>query len=737
MPFPAPRQYLTAAPGETLLRARMGPDAVDSIRARMASHWQSAESLCRCIRPATSWGPRRSAWSGGRSLGGLGRLQTRARPHLRAVRTAALPHLRHRIHLRPAHLSLARRSRDVWPQSTPGGAPIARPAKPACCSPIRWARRSACWPALDASIGPIAAHEAIERYNAIYRGQGIALPRRRKPLPARRRRAAPHSAPPWARPLRPDASTALASGWMRIRGTRRRRSLDRGFVLSDHADWPALLRAIDETARRDRLGDARLSRPAGALAGGARPPRARRGDSLRADGRRRSERPSPNSTPRSTRPPRPTRRSRRWRATFPRRPPEDAAWAVYFLIGRRPKRLLESRKLAQWAIEEAGVPDWLFGECYQAVGDFAETIALLLPPAADIHRPAAALLGGGAPAAAARCRRRHAPRLAGRRVARNGRAPALRLEQAHHRRISRGRLAEPGGARAGRGQRPSRGSHRAPAHGRLAAHARFLARGSWRPTRAMPMSAGPTLSSWPIRWKAPSRSWAMSREWQVEWKWDGIRAQLIRRGGRTFLWSRGEELITDRFPELEALGALLPDGTVIDGEMLPWKDGAPLPFAQMQRRIGRKALGPQNPGRGAGGADGLTTCWNCAAKMCANAPLEWRRAATARRSRRPGAPWCSRPWWRPASWEELAQPARAVAGAQGGRLHAEAARLALPRGPAARRLVEVEDRAVLGGRRADLRAARQRPARQPVHRLHLRRLGRAASWCRSPKPTPA
>jgi len=61
--------------------------------------------------------------------------------------------------------------------------------------------------------------------------------------------------------------------------------------------------------------------------------------------------------------------------------PEDAAWAVNFLIGRRPKRLLESRKLAQWAIEEAGVPDWLFSDCYHVVGDFAETIALLLPPA--------------------------------------------------------------------------------------------------------------------------------------------------------------------------------------------------------------------------------------------------------------------------------------------------------------------------------------------------------------------
>src|SRR6185312_9861092 len=80
-------------------------------------------------------------------------------------------------------------------------------------------------------------------------------------------------------------------------------------------------------------------------------------------------------------------------------------------------------------------------------------------------------------------------------------------------------------------------------------------------------------------------------EWLAEWKWDGIRAQLIRRAGRTFLWSRGEELLSGRFPEVEDAGGLLPDGTVIDGELLPWAEGAPLPFAQLQRRIGRKTLG--------------------------------------------------------------------------------------------------------------------------------------------------
>ncbi len=81
-----------------------------------------------------------------------------------------------------------------------------------------------------------------------------------------------------------------------------------------------------------------------------------------------------------------------------------------------------------------------------------------------------------------------------------------------------------------------------------------------------------------------------AHDWLVEWKWDGIRAQLIRREGQTFLWTRGEELVTDRYPEIEALGSDLSDGTVIDGEILPWKNGAVLPFAVLQRRIGRKTV---------------------------------------------------------------------------------------------------------------------------------------------------
>ena len=82
------------------------------------------------------------------------------------------------------------------------------------------------------------------------------------------------------------------------------------------------------------------------------------------------------------------------------------------------------------------------------------------------------------------------------------------------------------------------------------------------------------------------------KDWQVEWKWDGIRAQVVRRGGATYIWSRSGELITDRFPEVQVLASKLPDGTVLDGELTGWKEGRVLPFGDLQQRIGRKSLSP-------------------------------------------------------------------------------------------------------------------------------------------------
>ncbi len=268
---------------------------------------------------------------------------------------------------------------------------------------------------------------------------------------------------------------------------------------------------------------------------------------------------------------------------------EDAAWAAAFLLGRRPKRLLESRKLAEWAIEAAGVPDWLFGECFNAVGDFAETIALLLPPAAassDVPLHVWVEQRLLALREASDEERRESLTAAWREMDEGQRLAWNKLITGEFRVGVSGNLVIRAIAETA-GLRPELIAHRLM--------------GDWKPdpefwsSLLAPEQALSDVSRpYPFCLAHPlegdPEELGDSREWQIEWKWDGIRAQLIRREGRTFLWSRGEELITDRFPEIEAAGALLPEGTVVDGEVLPWVNGAPLPFTQMQRRIGRKTL---------------------------------------------------------------------------------------------------------------------------------------------------
>src|SRR5690606_37956256 len=100
----------------------------------------------------------------------------------------------------------------------------------------------------------------------------------------------------------------------------------------------------------------------------------------------------------------------------------------------------------------------------------------------------------------------------------------------------------------------------------------------------------------------PAAALGVASEWLAEWKLDGIRGQIVRRAGQTWVWARGDALLTDRFPGLGALAAGWPDGTVVDGEIVAWDaagpplpgaghTGRPAPIAQLQQRIGRKALG--------------------------------------------------------------------------------------------------------------------------------------------------
>jgi DNA ligase 1 len=270
--------------------------------------------------------------------------------------------------------------------------------------------------------------------------------------------------------------------------------------------------------------------------------------------------------------------------------PRDAAWAVHFLSGGRFKRLIAARRLAEWAMEAADIRHWLFEECYQAVGDLAETVTLLLPAATEeVDRPLhewieVHLLGvaGASDQAQREMLQRSWRELDG-------------IDRFVWNKLITG------GFRVGvsqslvvRALAQASGVDEATIAHRLS--------GTWEPSaeayraligadtkdadvsRPYPFFLAHPLDGGP-------ESLGDVNDWQLEWKWDGIRAQLVRRRGNTFIWSRGDEAVAERFPELVEAGRLLPDGTVLDGEILPWIDDHPLPFAQLQRRIGRKSLG--------------------------------------------------------------------------------------------------------------------------------------------------
>jgi DNA ligase-1 len=286
--------------------------------------------------------------------------------------------------------------------------------------------------------------------------------------------------------------------------------------------------------------------------------------------------------------------------------PADAAWALYFLIGRRPRQAVASAKLRAWAVQTAGVPDWLFSECYDAAGDFAETIALLLPEARELGLEACELEQTNTslkPQASSLHEWIEEVLL-----------PLRGMDEATQRDTILAAWRALGPRERFAWNKLITGEFRVGVSQRLVVRAIALVSGvedaviahrlmgDWQPgaefyTRLLGQETSDADISRPYPFclahpleDAPA-SLGDVGEWQAEWKWDGIRAQVVRRSGQTFIWTRGEELVTDRYPELAELGARLPDGTVLDGEILPWRDGGVLPFAQLQRRIGRKTIG--------------------------------------------------------------------------------------------------------------------------------------------------
>jgi DNA ligase-1 len=292
---------------------------------------------------------------------------------------------------------------------------------------------------------------------------------------------------------------------------------------------------------------------------------------------------------------------------FASTPSQDAAWAVYFLSGGKPRQVVKTATLRQLACEASGIEDWLFEECYQAVGDLAETIAHVLPLQAmesdlglagwveDRLLP----LRGLPEDEVARRVRAYWQELDA-----QGRFLLVKLVGGGFRvgvskLLVQRALAAHSGVDAKRIAQRMMGYMDAKVMPSAIKYAALIAdvdgaNGDIRDAgQPYPFFLAHQLDTSPEDLDA--RLGPVS-EWQVEWKYDGIRGQVVKRAGQVWIWSRGEELVTERFPEIVALAQSLPDGTVLDGEIMVWAEvaggaGRPASFALLQQRIGRKTLG--------------------------------------------------------------------------------------------------------------------------------------------------
>jgi len=269
--------------------------------------------------------------------------------------------------------------------------------------------------------------------------------------------------------------------------------------------------------------------------------------------------------------------------------PADAAWAVYFLIGKKPKAIIQMPKLVNWLIELINLPEWLFAESYDAVGDLAETMAILLPPGnSTTDLPLHTWV-----------EERLLPLKTW--TEEEQKKAIFQYWQGlnERERFIYNKLLT-GAFRVGVSEKLVVKALAIYANLDEASISHRLM-GNWQPnpdffnaliaidttdsdiSRPYPFYLAYALQTTPDTLGNIS-------DWQAEWKWDGIRSQIISRQNNIFIWSRGEELVTERYPELAAAAKYLPDGVVLDGEILVWKNGTVQSFAELQKRIGRKVV---------------------------------------------------------------------------------------------------------------------------------------------------
>jgi DNA ligase-1 len=282
---------------------------------------------------------------------------------------------------------------------------------------------------------------------------------------------------------------------------------------------------------------------------------------------------------------------------FEKAPDADKVWTIAIFSGRRPKRLVKSSLLHQWCAELANIPIWLFEESYHTVGDLAETIALCIPQQQKQSE-------GFADHTLSDLIDRFL-------VLQNATEEEKKLfittswKQLSFEACFVFNKLITGGFRVGISQQMMVNTLQKVAGLEAAAIAHRIS-GQWDPAAMRFHSllfendtSHDASKPYPfyLAYQLDDEITALGRphEWQAEWKWDGIRGQIIKRHDLLFVWSRGEELMTERFPELQSLLSHLPNGVCLDGEIVcidpdaneEWK---PLPFSLLQTRIGRKTV---------------------------------------------------------------------------------------------------------------------------------------------------
>ena len=266
----------------------------------------------------------------------------------------------------------------------------------------------------------------------------------------------------------------------------------------------------------------------------------------------------------------------------------DKPYVIAMFTGKKPKRPVPTALIKQWAIELSGIPEWLFAESYHSVGDLSETIALVLPPATfEIDKPLHQWINELAQLNGKDDERKRDYIL----NAWNGLGTQERF--IFNKLIS-------GNFRIGVSNKMLVNAI-AKQSEEDSSKVMHSIMGKWTPDEItyQELIKGAhvnTDNSWPYPFclayalETLPENLGSTADWQAEWKWDGIRGQIVKRNGELFIWSRGEELVTDQFPELHFLKDELDDGTVLDGEILSVKDGNVQSFSMLQQRLNRKTI---------------------------------------------------------------------------------------------------------------------------------------------------